>query len=213
MGKSWKIEFPPNEIEWPDLLVSEGSKTFGIEVREITKDKETKKGSKRRATESRNRQKINDLIKNYYAESKVPIKVNILGPIDEGDNLLVKLISFAGSSDVWKSDRIEINPKLHIHVTRLPDEVGQYTHWDHVGDRVGWVRKIDSEYIMPFVLEKEKRISKYKTHFEDVRLLLVADRTFSSGMLEMQEGDKKIKSLFSELYLFEYPYKVHTFSS
>jgi hypothetical protein len=43
LGLEWNIELPLNEDEWSDLIINEGSRKFGLEIREITKDKETKK--------------------------------------------------------------------------------------------------------------------------------------------------------------------------
>jgi len=34
MDKNWEIEFPPNESEWPDLLIHDGTQQFGLEIRE-----------------------------------------------------------------------------------------------------------------------------------------------------------------------------------
>lgn len=213
MGKSWKIEFPPNESEWPDLLINDGTEQFGLEIREITKDPETKKGSKRKANESRNLKKIQALAEGYYEISSVPLKVGILGEFDDGARIKDALVKFANVSVDWANERIDLGHDLKIYVTRLPKEAGIYSRWGNVGDRSGWVRKVDSEFIRPFVSEKESRINKYKTHVKDVRLLLVADRTYSSGMLEFQEGSLKIEAAFNEIYVLEYPDKVHLLSS
>lgn len=61
LGKSWTISFPPNEEEWPDLIVNAGGETFGLEIREFTNDDELRKDSQRRAVESRNIQKLGQL--------------------------------------------------------------------------------------------------------------------------------------------------------
>lgn len=213
MGENWNIEFPPNESEWPDLLVSDGSGRFGLEVREITKDTETKKGSKSKASESRNSRRVQELIESYYAVSSVPLSVGILGEFDDGAGIVEALVGFVESSEVWEHGRLDLGHDLKIHTTRLPAEVGRYANWKNVSDRVGWVREVEWEYIRPFVAEKEARIGKYKTHLKDVRLLLVADRTYSSGMLEFPEGGFKIETAFDEIYLMEYPNKVHLMGS
>lgn len=213
MGKSWEIEFPPNEDEWPDLLISDGIQHFGLEVREITKDPETRKGSKRKANESRNSQKVQTLAESYYENFRIPLKVEILGEFDDNERIIEALIKFANGSQDWSSERIELDYDLKIYVTRLPDKAGKYTRWENVDDRVDWVREVDLEFVRPFVAEKEARIGKYRTHINDVRLLLVADRTCSSGMLEFQGGGLKLETAFNKVYVLEYPSKVHLICS
>ena len=209
MGEAWSVEFPPNESEWPDLLIRSGACHFGLEVREITKDTETRKGSKRKANESSNLRKIQILAENYYEISSIPLKVGIIGEIEDSSQLKDVLVKFARGSKDWDREEIAFGANTEIYVTRLPAEAGRYIRWESVRDKVGWVREVDIEFVRPFVSEKEARITKYMTHVQDVRLLLVADSSYGSGMLEFREDGLKIRSRFSEIYLFEYPNKVH----
>ncbi len=66
LGEDWSISFPPDELEWPDLLVNDGVNNFGLEVREFTKDQESEKGSKLRESESINRNLVADLARIFY---------------------------------------------------------------------------------------------------------------------------------------------------
>lgn len=209
MGENWNVECPPNEAEWPDLLINDGVRQFGLEVREITKDIETRKGSRHKASEGRNLQKVRALVENYYEISSVPLKVEILGKFGDGELIKDALIRFANVSRDWDSERIDLDCDLKVYVTRLPKDAGRYTRWKNVSDRVGWVRKVDLDFVWNFVSEKEARIRKYKTHIKDVRLLLVADRTYSSGMLEFVGGSLNIETEFNEIYVLECPNKVH----
>jgi hypothetical protein len=213
LGCNWAIEFPVNEREWPDLLVRDGDQQFGLEVREITKDKETKKGSKRRANESRNNQMIQKLADSYYQQASISIKVGILGNIDNEMEILESLIQFVSDSNEWDNLRIETKNRSIIYATHLPEEVGIYKRWEYVDDRVGWVREIDSEFLTQFVTEKGQKISKYKIHLSDIRLLLVADPTYSSGQLSFTDSKIDVKSEFSEIYFLVYPNEVYRSSS
>jgi hypothetical protein len=205
----WFIDFPPDELEWPDLVVNEGEHRFGIEIREITKDKETRKGSVRRANESLNNKKVQKLAGRYYEKSNIPLKIGILGNIDNEDEILGTLLEFVSDSDDWSNLRIETKNGSIIYATRLPAEIGIYKRWEYVDDRVGWVREIDSNYLIPFVTEKEKKTPKYKKHLSDIRLLLVADPTYSSGQISFIDSKIGIKSEFSEVYLLVYPNEAH----
>ncbi|SEQ02426.1 hypothetical protein SAMN03080615_00062 [Amphritea atlantica] len=213
LGGNWTIEFPDDEREWPDLLVHDGVQQFGLEVREITKDKETKKGSIRRASEGRNNQIIQKLADSYYQQTSIPIKVGILGNIDNETVILESLLQFSIESKEWDNIRIDTNKNSIIYATHLPEEIGIYKRWEYVDDRVGWVREIDSEFLAPFIIEKEKKIPKYKIHLDDIRLLLVADPTYSSGQLLFTDNKIDIESEFNEIYFLVYPNEVHRANS
>ncbi len=210
---NWSIEFPADELEWPDLLVRDGDEQFGLEIREITKDKETKKGSKRRANESRNNKMVKNIADSYYQQASIPIKVGILGNINNELEILESLLLFVIDSNEWDHLRIDTKNGSIIYVTHLPEEIGIYKRWEYVDDRVGWVRKIDSKFLAPFVIEKGKKISKYKIHLSDIRLLLVADPTYSSGQLSFTDSKIEVGSEFSEIYLLVYPNEVHCANS
>lgn len=213
LESNWDIEFPPDEQEWPDLLVRENGHQFGLEIREITKDKETKKGSKRRASESRNNTIVQGLADRYYQQESVPLKVGILGNIDNDIEILETLKRFAHYSSEWGNLRIETENHSIIYATHLPKQAGIYKRWEYVNDKVGWVKEINSEFLLPFIDEKGKKIPKYKMHLNDIRLLLVADPTYSSGQVSFIDSKIDAESNFSEIYLLVYPNKVHRTNS
>ena len=124
-----------------------------------------------------------------------------------------KLVAFTESNREWTYDRIEIGVDTVLHVTILPSEVGKYTRWEQVNDRVGWVKKIGVSDLSPIVAKKEQNLDKYRSHINDVRLMLVADPTFSSGMVSWIEDSGVLNSKFDEVYLFVCPIKVHRINS
>jgi len=160
LGLVWDIELPLNEEEWPDLIIHEGSRKFGLEIREITKDKETKKGSLRKSNEHRNSKFIKNLAKCYYEKSDIPIKVDILGKLENNTDILKSLLKFSNESEVFSKQQLELKDNLTIHATHLPRGMYKY-HWNFIGDKVGWTKKIDSQFISPFVTEKESKLVKY----------------------------------------------------
>ena len=152
MDKNWEIEFSPNESEWPDLLIHDGTQQFGLEIREITKDTEARKGSKCKADESRNLQKVRTLVESYYKISSVPLSVSILGDFSDSGRIRDALIKFVNVSQDWSRERIDLDHDLKVYVTRLPKKVGKYTRWQNVNDQVGWVKEVNLEFVRPFVL-------------------------------------------------------------
>lgn len=209
LNKRWIFEFPPDELEWPDLIVFENSEKFGLEIREITNDSETRKGSKKREKESINNKIVQNLVEDYYKKSTTPIRVGILGDIDNRLDILQKLLEFSKKNEEWSSERIELNKgKTILYVSVLPNSIGKYTRWELVDDHVGWVREVESSFIRPYLIEKEKNIKKYKTHLNDVRLLLVADPTYSSGMLSFTDRHIFLETEFNEIYFLVYPNRV-----
>ena len=98
------------------------------------------------------------------------------------------LIQFVSESNEWDNLKIETENRSIVYATHLPEEVGIYKRWEYVDDRAGWVKEIDNEFLAQFVTEKGQKISKYKIHLSDIRLLLVADPTYSSGQLSFIDG-------------------------
>ncbi len=140
-------------------------------------------------------------------QSSIPLNVQIIGNIDN-KNILPELCKHAISTDEMVHSRLKLKDRTIIHVTRLPESLKQYKNWQYTDDRVGWVREINRYYLTPFILQKESKLDKYTKHLNDVRLLLTADPTFSSGMVSYEDSEFCIETSFNEIYLFLYPDQV-----
>jgi hypothetical protein len=161
-----------------------------------------------KANEHRNSKLIKNLAKCYYEKSDTPIKVDIIGELENSTGILKSLLKFSNESEVFSQQRLELEENLIIYATHLPRGMYKF-NWNFIGSKSGWARKIDSQFIYPFVAEKESKLVKYRTYLNDIRLLLIADRTFSSGMLSFIEPAIDIKTDFNEIYLFLYPENVY----
>ena len=74
MGYDWTVEVPPNEDDWPDLLIKTSNDIFGLEVRDIYVD-ENRRGSTEKRDESFRQKLLSDLAVKYYAKKKYPIRL------------------------------------------------------------------------------------------------------------------------------------------
>ncbi len=209
LGQAWDIASSPNEREWPDLIVTDGRSKFGLEVREFTKDRESNEGSKLRKLESNNSLWMRQLVSQYYSHSTRPIKVEILGKLESRDDILPMLFKFSKTAHEWQHQCLKLGTKAIIHITKLPDQFSRYDHWKYISDRTGWVRKMCVNDLKPMIASKEKNLEKYRTHLNDVRLMLVADPTFNSGMVSFANEQINLPSTFNQVYLFIYPKEVH----
>ena len=213
LGCNWVIQCSTDEIEWPDLVIQDKEHKFGLEIREITKGSEGKKGNKLRANESNNKKIIQKLINDYDSNSNTPLKVNIVQKLDNVLEIVDALIAFSYTAKSYDFKKIKTLNGSIINVTCLPPEIGIYKDWKYIPDRVGFVKNIDSEFLTEIVLDKEKKIQKYKKHLHDVRLLLVSDSHYKSGKVSFIDEKINIKSDFNEIYLLICPNKIYATNS
>ncbi len=181
-----------------------------------------------RAQEEENKRILHELASDYYAKSKTPIGVNIsmnngsgkLSALTEKDKskILLELRKFSKNSSEWQKKRIKYNGNLTIHVTHYPDKCVElpdyksikFRNWKFLNDCIAWNAKISKKKLQHLVSEKEEKLDKYRTYLKDVRLMLVADKRYGSGMIRL-EGDNTLttRSSFNEVYLFIMPDKVY----
>jgi hypothetical protein len=201
--ESWQVEPSPDEVSWPDLIVTTESGQFGLEVREIFLD-ESKKGSIKKANEKKNLKTINNLADAYYKKTHLAINVNFLGVINHNDLVLNSLIKEARQLFEFEHKRIQLCEGSVIYITRLPDQCAEYRRWKYVSDRVGFLRNIDKDVINSVIIEKAKKLPKYMKNISDVRLLLVSNRIFNSGKHHL-ENTTYNASNFICVYYLSYP--------
>lgn len=212
LGESWKVEPSPDEVSWPDLLVTAENGEFGLEVREIYLD-ETKRGSIKKANENSNLQIIQKLANTYYKSNSHPIKTSLLGNITHHDRMLCTITSTVPQLSELEQKRIEPYGGCIIYIRRLPDHLGEYKRWDYVSDKVGWVSNVNKEVIDRAISLKAKKLSKYETNLSDIRLLLVSDRIFNSGKAWMADNITFDNHGFKIVYYLSYPESVRELSS
>lgn len=204
LDESWKVEPSPDEVSWPDLIVTAELEKFGLEVREIYLD-ESSKGSTNKANEKNKLKNIKNLANAYYKVKRPSIKADLLGDIGRHDQLLNAIIREVPHLSEFEQKRIEPYNGCVIYVRRLPDQSGEYKRWNYVSDKVGWVSKIDKDVIDRAIVGKAKNLPKYATKISDVRLLLVSDRIFNSGKARLEDDITCDTRGFNNVYYLSYP--------
>lgn len=204
LGEEWDIREPGNEREWPDLLVDSASGTFGLEVRKIYAD-EASKGSLKRREESLRAERLREVADIYYSGAMPPIRLQFYGDPVDAENLASELASIVPSMQVWERKKVVCGVNSWMYVWRLPDECEEYRKWDIISDRVGWVGVLDPDVVQRAIHRKSSRLESYKKHIEDVRLLLVCDRTMNSGKNLFDEYPNLDQSGFDQIYLLSFP--------
>ncbi len=212
LNEEWSINQPPNESEWPDLLVNHNGRSFGLEVRCIFLD-EKASGSTLKKNESHRQMLLKQLALMYYENFDIPLAINISGALRE--ELLSEILSHITKEIVFLNDYerkrvVANNRKTKIYLHRLPDKIGKYEFWRYIGDNVGWVSRLSSLEIQKFINEKEAKADKYLTNIASVRLLLVLDRTKNSGRAEIPAELSVYSNKFEMVYLLSYPERVLT---
>ncbi|MEW5949152.1 MAG: hypothetical protein AB1711_07040 [Thermodesulfobacteriota bacterium] len=212
LDELWEVEPSPDEVSWPDLIVTTKLGKFGLEVRELYLD-ESSKGSAKKAIENNNMKNINKLANAYYKTTYYPIKADFLGDIGRHDQILNTLIRGVEQLSEFEQKRLEPYNGCVIYIQRLPDQLGEYKRWNYVSDKVGWVSKIDQKVIEMAVVEKAKNLPKYSKKISDVRLLLVSDRIFNSGKARIANDIICDAHGFYKVYYLSYPEEVWQVSS
>lgn len=211
LNKSWRIKEAPDEREWPDLIVTEGDASFGLEVRNVYLD-EGSSGSKKKQDEVYRSNLISNLAKKYYSMNGVPVSLKINGELSK--ELFTDMVNCINrvSKDL---DDFEVRKqkigegKTIIYITKVLDELGEYDKWQYVGDSVGWVSEITDDHILELINSKNKNFDNYTKNISDVRLLLVANRLKNSGRAVFAQGVRLGPLGFSGAYLLSYPDEVN----
>jgi hypothetical protein len=205
LGESWKVIEPsPDEVSWPDLIVTTELGKFGLEVREIYLD-ESSKGSTKKSNEKNNLKNIKNLADSYYKTNCSSIKADFWGDIGHHDQLLNAIIREVEQLSEFEQKRIEPYNGCVIYIRRLPDQLGEYKRWNYVSDKVGWVSNIDKDIIDRVIVGKAKNLPKYAKKISDVRLLLVSNRIFNSGKAHFDNDIICDARGFNNVYYLSYP--------
>lgn len=207
--KLLKVDWKINEIPEPlDFEVQSPEGIFGMEVRQIFVDDEEIFGSPAKRGESNNIKVIKKLAKSYYAAGGVPIFAKFLGSFATVDmNSLVNFI--VASAPVYPGGNVTIETQgVKVFMTSLLPAWTDYSRWVFVNDRVGWVRPISTNDLQQAVNRKQEHLPSYKKKYENIDLLLVADRLFNSGKL-FNTGLLRVSNPgFRTIYFLSYPYDI-----
>lgn len=198
----WQLIDIPEPLDFE--IRSIGSK-FGLEIRQIFIDTEQNFGSQAKRQESQNVRVVRELVKRYYAIGGKPISAQFLGsllsiePKYFAAELAASAPSYPGKSKVQQLQGVKVFMKP------LPLGWSRYSRWVYVDDRVGWLVPSTGTDLQQAVDRKQENLPLYKQKYDDIDLLLVADRTFNSGKL-YSLGDLRVSNPgFRTIYFLSYP--------
>lgn len=211
LNEFWSIEESPDEVHWPDLMISNEESKFGLEVRNIFKDEGTS-GSYMKEIESIRINRLKALSILYYSQSVIPISLKIRGDIQK--NEISEVVEFIQSKveiikELEQYESVVPNVEVKIYIRRLPEELAGYNRWQNISDYVGWVSKLTPDVIERAIKAKESKIDKYSKNIKEIKLLLVLNRTLNSGRAELPIEMEAIVTNFSEIFILLYPEKIH----
>ena len=210
LSESWEIKSAPDETNWPDLIVSTESGKFGLEVRELYLD-ENAKGSESKIIEKKNLQKIQKIADSYYKNNRSSIKVDFCGDIENTALILDTIQKSYKELTEFEGKRIEPYRGCVMHLLKIPDECNEYKRWRYLSDKIGWIKNVDNNIFFKAISEKELKLTKYRRKINDVRLLLVSDRTFNSGKIRLDHTIIQESCGFNNVYYLSYPMEVWQF--
>ena len=207
LGLHWELG---DDRESPDFLIDDGGCRFGLEVSELFSGPVGIRGAIRKAAESIHQKTIDRCRRAYEKERDVPLGVKILGNVTK--EAMEELLTILLAQDLARMRpgerfEVEINDQFKVHVTRALRH-----QWFRVNDRVGWVNTNPLPVIEAAVAKKSELLNTYrKAVGVDIRLLLVANRMFTSGKLQLVENTTLDTQGFRVVYFFSYPETVKVF--
>ena len=223
LGEEWTIELR----EKPDLLVRDRDGAFGLEVTEVFAGKSRARGGSDLKKNQADTQKIINKMRNEYEciEPEVPLYVELVGDVDESFarpvvealldlNPREKPSRHRERCDIHRDDR-----SLTLYVTRLPDgwkRDGRIRpDWYSASETVGW-RDDRHEILQERIQQKSKRLEQYRRNLAsvlglhnlasiDIRLLLVSDHLWASGMVRPSPNVRYKLHGFDRVYFYPFP--------
>jgi hypothetical protein len=206
----------------PDFKIKMGDCNIGIEVTRIhiddLADQAVKKGSEIRKRESEKEKALAQLCDHYYKSCDIPIRVqaNMSRSTIHLDHVTDILCDIAKNLSEGEQERREIKTSVHesllLYVRRLPDvpDLTKYSRWTCVDNHTGCVKDLRPGDLHFALNKKRKRLSSYRDNFDRIVLIIVADRTLSSGMLEwIEDNPMDSDSIgFDAIWLVIYPLRV-----
>lgn len=214
------IQIVDKKREKPDFEIIHDSKMKGIEVCRIFKNIRSAGGSSIAELESFCSEILILAKAIYFQHSTLPINVKALlsSTLPKGHkgkqdvaNQIVRMIKAANlPTKPLGQIRIPGNEFIRVlYVTTLPD--GVTPRWICVDNAVGWSRKLLLTELTGIVSEKERLLPIYRKDYDSVILLLVADRTKTSGMYNLTEPTNVMPSTsgFERIFLYLYPEDIY----
>lgn len=200
------IENESASQERPDFVLRDAIGRIGMEVTQVFRSS-TPKGSRGRERESRRQKFLRELADAYYSNgAPVSVKAQLPhGPNDDPKEIAAG-IRAARPSEAWSGTSICSKSGSKYWITALPGDVGECREWHCIDNHLGWVGEATWDLITSRIQAKATLLEEYKRVISRIALLLVVDRTYQSGMLQMPPMTRPIEPLgFNGIYLFVHP--------
>lgn len=199
------------EDEEPDFGITIENKTIGIEITGLYKD-DTINGSLKKRKENLKSKWLSSVSKEYYKLSDIPIHVKVLTQFGEMNcepkniaNELIKRNSLAIREEIEFEVELSRHCCIKIWMERLPNEFERYNRWIFIDNHVDWSREINESQLINIIENKSEKLLNYKKKYNEIYLLIIADRTNGSGMFHII-NDLVVPSYgFSTIFLVLYP--------
>jgi hypothetical protein len=96
-------------------------------------------------------------------------------------------------------------PRVKVYMTPLPVSFARYSRWTFVNDKVGWPRSVSASDLQHAINRKAGNLTLYMQKYDNIELLLVADREFNSGKLIQGNLPALSNPGFRKIYFMSYP--------
>lgn len=208
MKLNWTVKVPPNETDWPDLIIQDIKEEFGLEVRKFFID-ETKNGSIKKRKELNNKEIINEIKAEFIQKNLKPINVDFVGDLDH--EIKPKIIKKLTSLELnpWEKRVVNINHNdsyVKLFIMGLPDDFRDNYNWRCTKDHIGVVNENPVDEINQIISDKAKKLPKYSQNLKKISLLIFANSSYASGMMRLKSNDSIEACGFHKIYFLHYPY-------
>lgn len=202
LSQSWQLGADREE---PDFIVHDGHQHFGLEITLAFGDLTANGQSKAREREAFNSKLLRGLSQRWAELSDVILQVDVLGPLDEAaENQVLRILK-----GLKMQSRMITDPQVRAETEsgiRVFARVAFRSRWHQVDDAVGWVTQNAVAQAQAAIDRKAAHLAKYQSASgDDVRLLIVADHSRASGMLELESIDALSLAGFSRAYFMTFP--------
>ncbi len=201
-----------DDFESPDFLFDTPDGVIGIEVTTLNVG-EGAHGSQMLAAEAEHRKFLRRLAREYYGQGGAPLRVQLLYHGQPAYGFIPSIVATLRRyrpQEAWQPTRFELDDlggsRAVFYLTSLPETCQGYDRWKCVSDSIGWVRRIRSDVLAARIRSKARHLSRYRNSAERVLLLIVVDRTRSSGMLALPDTGIVVDGCgFTEVHVFTFP--------
>ena len=193
--------------ESPDFSALRADTRIGIEVTTIYRSGTTERGSPAKARESVGARELQEIAREYYSNGGSPISVQVLGSISakHARDTISSCLRNHRREEAWNRKKYSLDHGIKLYVTDIPEEFPDYERWELVDDHVGHVSTASVEDLQAAIDKKGSRLRSYLQKFQEIDLLIVADRMYRSGKLLPPESPRISNPGFANIYFLSYP--------